>query len=247
METTYDDILYGELVLRQPADGPRVNVDTIILAAYCKIRRRERVLELGSAHGAVALLLGRRYPHALSIEGLEVQKELWKLSRQNALENGLADKVSFRQGDLRDVRKLYRSQSFDVIVVNPPYDEVDRSRPSPNLREATARHGTSCTFDDVAKAAKFLLRNKGRLYLVMRAKRLAEVCNKLIQNGLQPRSLRIVHPKPSSDASVFLMMATRSCGVGMMVEPPLYIHNCDGSYTEELLKAYRIGDSLCRY
>jgi tRNA1(Val) A37 N6-methylase TrmN6 len=246
MDITRDDILYGELVLKQPVDGPRVNVDTVLLAAYCRVRRGERVLELGAAHGAVALLLAKRYPHASSIEGLEVQKDLWELSKQNAEENGLSDKVTFRQGDLREVRRLYKSQSFDVVVVNPPYDEIDRSRPSPNFREATARHGVACTFEDVAAAVKFLLRNKGRLYLVMRAKRLAEVCSKLTQKGLQPRRLRLVHPKPESDASVFLMEATRSDGIGMLVEPPLFIHGSDGSYTEELLRAYRIGDNLCR-
>ncbi len=42
MESTRDAILYGELMMEQPGDGPRVSVDTILLSAFVQIRERKR-------------------------------------------------------------------------------------------------------------------------------------------------------------------------------------------------------------
>jgi len=246
MKTTKDAVLYGEIMLRQPAGGPRVSVDTILLAAYARIKKSERALELGSAHGAVSLLLAKRYPDAGTIEGLEMQEELVQLARRNAEENGFTGMPVFRVGDLRRIREMYPPQSFQVLVMNPPYGERGNSRFSRDPREATARHGVHCTLKDVAMAAKYVLANKGRFYLVMRAARLAETCAVLAGAGLEPKLVRPVYPKPGRDASVFLMKAVRAGGVGMAMEPPLFVEDEKGCFTEELLKAYRIGESLWR-
>jgi tRNA1(Val) A37 N6-methylase TrmN6 len=247
MKTTKDAVLYGEIMLRQPVGGPRVSVDTVLLAAYAGIKKSERVLELGSAHGAVSLLLAKRYPDAAAIEGLEMQEDLVQLARMNAAENGFTGMPVFRMGDLRRIREIYPPQSFQVLVMNPPYGERENSRLSPDPREAAARHGLHCTLEDVAVAAKYVLANKGRFYLVMRASRLAETCAVLAGAGLQPKLVRPVYPKPGRDASVFLMKAVRAAGVGMLMEPPLFVEDEKGCFTDDLLKAYRIGESLCRW
>lgn len=246
METTKDAILYGELMLHQPAGGPRVSVDTILLAAYARVKRCEKALELGSAHGAVSLLLARRYPDAGVLEGLEMQKDLVELAERNARENGFSGMPRFLAGDLRQIRHIYPPQSFDVVVMNPPYDEKGKSRVSPDPREAAARQGVHCTFRDVTRAARYVLANRGRFYLVMRAARLAETCAVLAEEGLQPKQIRPVYAKPGRAASVFLMKAVRAGGMGTVLEPPLFVEDEKGKFTEELLKAYRIGDTLCR-
>lgn len=60
MEITLDDILYGKLKLKQPLHGPRVSVDTVLLSWFVRLRSKDRVMELGTASGAVALILDRK-------------------------------------------------------------------------------------------------------------------------------------------------------------------------------------------
>ncbi|MDR2137815.1 MAG: methyltransferase domain-containing protein [Synergistaceae bacterium] len=117
---THDEILYGKLKLWQPDEGPRVSMDTVLLAAYVRVRPRvdSSFVELGTATGAVALMLGLRFPRKFRILGLEIQPELETLARRNCAENGLGDRVSFRCMDLRDYRSL-PAGSFDGLVVNP--------------------------------------------------------------------------------------------------------------------------------
>jgi tRNA1Val (adenine37-N6)-methyltransferase len=244
MKTTRDAILYGELVMDQPVDGPRVSVDTVLLSAWVKIKRNERVLELGSAHGAVSLLVARRFGFA-HVEGLEIQKDLVDIARSNAESNGLAERVTFSHGDLRRVRDIYPAQSFDVIFVNPPYDEAHRSRHSPRESEAVARQGTECTLEDVIMASRYLLANRGRLFVVLRAKRCPELVSLLTRERIEAKRLKPVYPVPGREASVVLVQASRASGKGMILEPPLFIKDVEGNYTPELLDAYRIEGSSC--
>lgn len=109
MTVTKDDLLYGALTLRQPAEGPRVNVDTILLSAYVRDtfpRTGGRILELGCASGAVSLILALRFPDA-ALTGLEIQEDLAALAEENAAINGLSGRISVVRGDLRNSGTLF--------------------------------------------------------------------------------------------------------------------------------------------
>ena len=155
METTVDAILYGALTLRQPLRGPRVALDSVLLAAWARPPRRGQVLELGSAHGGVTLLMALRNRELLRLEGLEIQEPLHRLALENGRVNGLD--VFFRLGDLRDHRRLYGPQSFDLVVVNPPYDDLARGRLSADGAASVARQERTCRLVDVIEAARYLL------------------------------------------------------------------------------------------
>lgn len=245
METSRDDILFGELSLLQPVKGPRVSVDTVLLAAAPRIRRGDRIMELGCAHGAVLFILARKYPDASAFEGLEIREDLVEMARENARTNGLEGRVGISQGDLREIRKRYPAESFDVVLMNPPYNDPERSRVSPHSVNAVARHGTVCTLADVFSAASFLLKPRGRFYLVLCATRAVEALTLLVQKGLEPKRIRFVHPVPGKEASTFLLSAMKQGRRGIVVDPPLIISDEHGNYTPELLAAYRLESPPC--
>ncbi|WP_300526008.1 methyltransferase [Aminiphilus sp.] len=238
MEFTRDDLLWGELSLLQPRTGPRVTVDTVLLAAFTRVKARERVLELGSASGAVSLLLGWRFPEAEEILGLEIQEDLVSLAARNAAENGLADRVRFLPGDLRRMKELLPPESRSVVVANPPYDEEGTGRPSPVRSEAVARHGLCCTLEDVVSGARWVLPTGGRFYVVIRARRGAELLGRLRENGLEPKRIRSVHPRPEKNAFLLLVQSTKGAGAGLVVEPPLFVADEKGATSAECLRAY---------
>ena len=243
--TSKDDILYGILKLWQPKTGARVNVDTVLLAAFPDISgiRKGKFAELGSATGAVSLLLAKRFEN-LNITGYEIQKEAVELAKLNAMENGLSSQVNFLEFDIRDYRSL-KAQSYGGIVVNPPYKSIESGRISLRHADAAARQETVCRLENVILASRWLLRSKGHFFCVFTANRMAELFNLLVNNDLQPKRMRYVHPKPQRAASVFLLEAVKSGGIGLTVEPPLYIHDENGEYTKELQMAYTL-DGLPR-
>jgi len=230
-------ILYGFLRMRQPDVGPRINMDTVLLAGFARPRAGERVIELGCAHGGVSLILAKRFPQS-RFEGLDVQPQLIELARENAVRNNLTANARFETGDLREHRRLYEHQSFDAVAVNPPYEDPGFGRRAETETNRLARQGEKCSLADVCEAARFLLKNGGRLYMVMRALRLAETLDLLRASRLEPRGLLMVHPAPDKNASVFLVEARRSGGTAMTVMPPLYIYDRQGEYTPELMRFY---------
>lgn len=87
---THDDILYGRLRLWQPEAGPRVNMDTVLLASWVRRppRGRSSFVELGAATGAVSLMLALRFPEGFRIVGVELQPDLAEMAERNRAENG---------------------------------------------------------------------------------------------------------------------------------------------------------------
>jgi tRNA1(Val) A37 N6-methylase TrmN6 len=236
---TLDEILQGNLKLWQPDEGPRVNMDTVLLAAYVRLRPRasSAFIELGAATGAVSFMLALRFPEKFSILGIEIQEELEALARRNRLENGFGENVAFRRMDLREYRAL-PAESFDGLVVNPPYEEKGRGRKSPSKSASIARQSACCDLTDVIGAARWLLKAKGRFFAVFRADRLAEFLALMIGGSIEPKCLRLVHPREGEKANLFLVEGLKGGGPGLTVEPPLFVHDGAGRYTPDLLKAY---------
>ena len=239
MSDERENLLRGVLKIKQPNDneGPRVNVDTILLAHFVKPRHREKILEIGCAHGAISLILAKR---GYNVTGLDIQPHLITMARENAMYNGLSDRLSFIAGDLKDYKKLWAAQSFDRIVVNPPYDEPENSKRSPSDAIATAMQGMDCTLEDVIRASKYLLKNKGHLDLVIRTNRAGELFTLLDKYNVAPKIMKPVYPKPGSLSSVILVDAVRASSHGLKIEAPLFVLGQDGEETDELLEAYRI-------
>ena len=237
-----EDLLYGVLKIKQPDEnmGPRVNLDTILLAHFTKPRRRERILELGCAHGAVSLILAKR---GYCIEGADIQPHLVDMAKENALLNSLEDKTEFFVRDLRNYKKYWSAQSFDRVVMNPPYDELSESRRSPSDALAAAMHGTECTLEDVIIASKYLLKNRGKLDLVIRTNRMGELFALLDKHKMPPKVMRPVYPKPCSKSTVVLVEAMRAASHGLTIESPIFVLGADGRETEELLEAYKIEEN----
>ncbi|MBR1672410.1 MAG: methyltransferase domain-containing protein [Fretibacterium sp.] len=253
---THDDILYGRLTLWQPVDGPRAAMDTVLLAAWVRLRaRRPRFVELGAAAGAVSLMLALRFPGPFTITGVELQPGLVRLAERNRAESGLEDRVSFLCGDLRDPA-LLPAESFDGLAVNPPYDapvkaatEKPRGRLSAIPSRSIARQGATgpfptnhgevcCTLDDIASAASRLLKGHGRLFAVFRTDRLAAFVGSMLGHRLAPKRLLMVHPRRESPSNLFLIECVKGGGEGLTVAPPLIVMGKDGKYTPDLLRAY---------
>ena len=219
-----------------------MNMDTVLLAAYVRLkpRRESSFVELGTAAGAVSLMLALRFPKKFRILGLEIQPELEELAQRNRLESGLAERVSFQRMDFREYRSL-PAGSFDGLVVNPPYEGEGRGRKSPSETISIARQSTCCALPDVVDAASWLLKNKGKFFAVFRADRMGEFISLTVEKKLEPKRLRLVYPKMGDKASLFLIESLKGGGPGLTVEPPLFVRDAKGGYTPELLQAYGLG------
>ena len=233
---TLDDLQNGYFIL-QSQSGFRFGMDAVLLAEFTEIRPAERVLDLGCGNGILPLLLAARVPD-LHMTGLELNADSAELAGRNMAYNHLEDRILIEEGDIREAVSRFGAASFDVLVSNPPYMILSHGKVSPNRQIAMARHEVSCTFRDLVGSAAGLLRDHGRLYLVHRPFRLAEILDTLREFHLEPKRMRLVHPFADREANLVLIEAVRGGHARITVEPPLIVYERPGVYTEELQKIY---------
>lgn len=218
------DTICGDIRVLQPARGYRFTLDPLLLARFAAARcPRGKTVDLGTGSGVIALVLARRYGRK-DITALELQPRLYELAARSVLINGLERDVTVVLGDLRDAARTLGAGAFAQVVCNPPYQARGAGTASAQDERAIARSELRCSMGDVAAAAAALLREGGELCLSYRANRLAELLEALRSRRLEPRRLRLVHPRVDRPASLSLVAAVKGARAAMEVEPPLYVH-----------------------
>ncbi len=226
----------GIVSITQQKKGFRFTLDSLLLADFCCIKPRDRVLEPGAGTGVISLLLARKFPKARFLAD-EVEPGAYELLLRNIEDNGLTTNIVPINADLRNLSSTISPRSFNVIVANPPYTKAGAGRTSPFPDRHLARQGQTATIDTWLDL-KDQLKDKGRYFLVFPASRAAELLALLRTRDLEPKRLRFVHPHVHKPASLVLVEAMRSAGVGLDVLPPLIVHEQDGGYTEEVREIY---------
>lgn len=212
-------------------------MDAVLLSGFARVRRGERVLDLGTGSGIIPILLEAK-TEGEHFTGLEIQPEMADMAARSVALNRLREKIDIVQGDIKEASRLFGRASFDVVTSNPPYMDGGAGITNPDEPRAVARHEILCTFDDVAREASRLLRTGGRFYLVHRPRRLAELIVTLRSRGLEPKRIRMVHPFADREANMVLIEAVRGGRPLMKVEAPVIVFRELGVYSDELKSVY---------
>lgn len=212
-------------------------IDAVLLSSFAKAKRGDRVLDLGTGTGIVPILLESKNEGA-SYTGLEIQEESADMARRSVVYNRLEDKIRIVTGDIREAAGLFGTASFEVVTVNPPYMTREHGVRNENDALYIARHEVCCTLEDVLREASKLLKYKGRLYMVHRPFRLAEIFVKMCAWGIEPKRMRLVCPYIDKEPNMVLIEGLRGGRPRITIEPPLVVYERDGAYTPEVLEMY---------
>lgn len=220
----------------------RFNTDTILLAHFAAPKRGEKCADFGTGCGTIPLIWLARYEPA-QICGVEIQPDACELVRQSAEHCGVTDRLRVLNLDLRQLDQIKPRdpwlENCDLISCNPPYKAQGTGIENPEQSKRMARHEETCTMEDVARAAASCLRYGGRLCLCQRPERLTDILTTLCANGLEPKRLRFVQAREGKAPKLFLLQARKNGQPGgLLVEPPLILHNEDGTFTREMLEIY---------
>lgn len=232
-----DDLQYKGLKLLQKKDAFCFGVDAVLLSHFVQIPKNGTVIDLGTGTGIIAVLLAAKKEPSMVI-GLEIQKEIADMAARSVSLNRLEGRIEIVHGDIKEAVKLFGASVFDVVAANPPYMKIGSGLINPADTKAIARHEVLCTLDDVILAASKLLKPGGKLYMVHRPYRLADIICIMRQRFIEPKLLRFVHPSPGKKPNLLLIEGTRDGNPELRIQEPLYIYSADGKYSEEINKIY---------
>ncbi len=210
-------------------------VDAVLLSAFAKVRKGEKVLDLCTGNGIVPILLAGK-TEAGEIRGLELNSRQVCLAKRSISENGLSH-VDVMEGDVRKVCEVFPHGYFDVVTANPPYIQNGQIQ-NEHGGKAIARHEIECTLRDVVLAASSMLRYGGRFFMVHRAHRLTDILETMRQCRLEPARLQMVHGKEGDAAGLILVEGIMGGGAFLRVMPPLILYGADGKLSDKARTCY---------
>lgn len=227
-KTTDDTLFNGKVRCAQHEEGYRFSVDAVLLGHFVGPGKGSAVLDLGSGCGVISLILAHRYPE-IAITCLELQADLVALIQRNIITNNFEDRLYAQQGDVTRIDKVVDPETFDLVVCNPPYGQVDSGRLSQGDEQLLARHEIKATVSDFIRAAAFAVRNRGRVAFILPASRLVYMITAMRQVRLEPKRLQMVHSYPGGPGKLVLLEAVKNGGEELQVLPPFFIYQAAGA------------------
>lgn len=208
------------------------SLDAVLLANFTYVPiNKGSMLDLCTGNGVIPLLLAKRTKG--SITGLEIQKRLANMADRSVKLNGLEEKITIIEGDLKERHEGLKQSYYDVVTCNPPYFATpNKTEHNQNEYLTIARHEVCCTLEDVVKACKLYVKPGGKVSLVHRPERLVDMLTLFRKYKIEPKRIQYVYPKVDKSANTILLEGIRDGKSGLKVLPPLFIYEEDGNYTE---------------
>lgn len=163
---------FKRFVVRQERCAMKVGTDGTLLGAWA--RGGQRVLDIGTGTGLIALMMAQRCPDA-QVTAVDIDADAVRQARENVAESSFAERITVVEGDINTLTipnsgnhishlspLIYH---FDAIVCNPPY--FNDSLTCPDEQRTTARHTTTLTYRELMAAVARLLSDDGEFSVVI--------------------------------------------------------------------------------
>ncbi|NVN99704.1 MAG: peptide chain release factor N(5)-glutamine methyltransferase [Geobacteraceae bacterium] len=173
-----------EFMVSAAALIPRYDTELLVSEALKALPKAQRVLDIGTGSGCVAIALARNLP-AATVVSVDISKAALELAQSNASLNSAV--VDLREGSLFEP---VNGEYFDLIVSNPPYiPAADIETLQPEVRDFEPRSALDGGVDgldfyrQIARIAPQHLSSGGWLLLEVGIGQATEVSQMLAENG----------------------------------------------------------------
>lgn len=181
--------------IRQNHAALKIGTDSILLGSNINPENAERILDIGTGTGILALMLAQK-SNAM-IDAIEIDKESAKDAEYNFRSSPWSSRILFYQRSLQEYC-VSSSFKYDLIICNPPY--FQNSLLSPYGKKNIAKHSVSLSIEDLIICSERLLKENGRLAIIC-PQNISESIDK-IADKYNLEILRQIWIKPTIDKPV---------------------------------------------
>lgn len=151
---------FKQFAVEQDDVAMKVGTDGVLLGAWVDTRGADRILDIGTGTGVIALMMAQR-SEAQTIVGVDIDA----VATARANSNFSLSPWSTRLMACNSPVQQFDGEKFDLIVSNPPY--FTDSLLCPDSRRTLARHTTELSLIDLDDAVQRLLADGGRFALIL--------------------------------------------------------------------------------
>lgn len=235
-----DDLQYKNLKIIQNKNAFCFGIDAVLLSDFSKkIKDDSIVVDLCSGTGIVAILLEAK-TNAKKIYSVEIQKDISEMANRSILMNKQEDKIEIINDDLKNIDKIFKKASVDVITVNPPYKKAGSGVINELDTKTISRHEVLCTLEDIIEKSYSILKTGGVFFMVHRAERLVDILSVMREKKLEPKRIRFVHPSIGKAPNLVLVEGVKGGKPFLKVDEPIYVYDENGEYTCTIMDIYNM-------
>ncbi len=240
MEVINDLLNYNNLKIVQNPNWFNFSLDSVLLANFVKVNNKQKIIDFCSGNAPVPLFLSTKTKS--KITGVELQKPIFDLAVKSIKLNKLKDQIQMINKDVKELSKLYETDTFDLITCNPPYFKYENNDNINNEEiKAIARHEIKLNLEDIFKCAKKILKNNGKIAIVHKTDRLIDIIFYMKNNNIEPKRIQFIYPFLESRSNLVIIEGAKNAKPGLIVEKSIVVHNNDGSYTDEVKNIFNGG------
>jgi tRNA1Val (adenine37-N6)-methyltransferase len=142
----------------------KVGTDGVLLGAWVNLQHAQRILDIGSGTGVIALMFAQRTSGSAYIDAVEIEKADATQAAENIKRSPWPEKIKMYHSAIQDFSP---SGKYDLIVSNPPY--FINSWLPPGKKRSQARHAHQLTYDELLEFSARHLDAEGRLAVILPA------------------------------------------------------------------------------
>lgn len=236
MTSQHTTLLNGRVTLMQSINGLRASTDSVLLAAAVQAKSGDKILDMGCGTGAVGLCVLARLHHLnLELTGIDIQPDMVELASQN----GEGHQATFICEDVAQ-KYIFDRETFNHIVMNPPYYEEGIRQPSPDDAREMAYTGDLSVW---IESAVHWVRQGGTLTMIHRADALDEILQ-LMDRRFGAIEIWPIYSKPSEPAIRVIVRGIRNRKTPLVIKPPIILFDDKGQPSEQSNGLLRDGAGL---
>lgn len=233
-----DDLEFKGLKIIQDEKGFCFGIDSVLLSDFAKnLKKDSKVIDLGTGTGIINILLSGK-TDASSFVGVEIQQEVAEMAKRSVKLNHLEDKIKIINENITNLKNIYKPNSFDVVVTNPPYKKINTGVINNENKKIISRHEITASLQDFIHISSYLLKDYGEFYMVHRPERLVDIFSIMRLEKIEPKLIKFVYPNKNKKTNLVLIKGIKNGRSFLEFDKNLYIYNEDGTYTDEVLKIY---------
>lgn len=244
MERIDDLNLNGKKII-QDTELFLFGMDSVLLANKVKgINKNTIIVDLGTGSCVMPVIISQKNEVG-KIVGVELQTKMYELAIKNVKYNNLEDKISVIKENLKNIdsikkylKELTKKDKVDIVISNPPYKKVGTGSRNEGDEKYIARHEIMCELEDIFKTASKLLKYRGKLYIVHKPERIADLITLARKYNLEPKEIQFLQPNESKKPSIVLIEYVLGGGNECIVLPNLIEYDKEGNYTKGILDIY---------
>ncbi len=153
---------FKQFRINQHRSAMKVSSDAVLFGAWCSFEGDDSVLDVGAGTGILSLMCAQR--SEAMITAIEPDQGSFADARDNIEQSCWADRIELEQQTFQHFAAL-TTKRFSHIISNPPY--FSSSLKCADSARTAARHNDTLPFSELAQCASQLLKENGRLSVII--------------------------------------------------------------------------------